>query len=270
MMSETRARASRLARWLGSLERNGFTGRRAPPSPTAVDAPGGVIGGRGVGAAGGIDALAAGGVGGDAGRGVGAGVGAEVVALGPVNGLGAADGIDVAAGEDDVGGAGGLLEDPGTNGGADGAAPPGRAGVNPGVAGGELNSGIPPVGDGGVAVAMIGPDSDRWRGIAGDSPVLVGFGGGAGVYGGAGGAVNGADPCADGVAARAVAAGVVTPLGAGMLMTPLQTEHRARTPLGGTFAGSTRKIERQSGQLTFIHSLRSCEPRVSPAAAPAA
>src|SRR5689334_10774672 len=55
-----------------------------------------------------------------------------------------------------------------------------------------------------------------------------------------------------------------------MLITPLQTEHRARTPFGGTLAGSTRKIERQSGQLTFIHSLQSCERRVSPAAAPVA
>ena len=46
-MSETRARASRFARWSGSLERNGLSGRRAPPSPIAGDAPGGVAGGRG-------------------------------------------------------------------------------------------------------------------------------------------------------------------------------------------------------------------------------
>jgi hypothetical protein len=44
-------------------------------------------------------------------------------------------------------------------------------------------------------------------------------------------------------------------LGAGMEMIPLQTEHRAFTPEGGTFAGSTRKTERQSGQLTFISEL---------------
>src|ERR1700686_762526 len=55
-----------------------------------------------------------------------------------------------------------------------------------------------------------------------------------------------------------------------MEMTPLQTEHRARTPEGGTLEGSTRKMERQSGQLTFIHSLRSGGHRESPAAAPAA
>src|SRR2546423_2202770 len=274
MMSETRARASRLARWLGSLERNGFTGRRAPASPTAVDAPGGVIGGRGAGGVGGIEAVVAGCIGGGAGRAGGApGVGGGVPATEPVNGRGAAGGIDVADGDDVVGAAGGLLDEPGTNGGADGPAPLGaRAGVNPGVAGGELNSGIPPLGDGGVAVAVTGPDSDRWRGIAGDSTVLAGLGGGgAGVYGGAAGAVDWVEGCAGGVAVRGVAAaGVATPLGAGIVMTPLQTEHRARTPLGGTFAGSTRKIERQSGQLTFIHSLRSCEPRVSPALALAA
>src|SRR6266480_5639410 len=54
-----------------------------------------------------------------------------------------------------------------------------------------------------------------------------------------------------------------------MEITPLQTEQRARTPDGGTFAGSTRKMERQSGQLTFIHSLRWCVHRESPVVAPA-
>ncbi|HKR09890.1 MAG TPA: hypothetical protein VJS39_11915 [Gemmatimonadaceae bacterium] len=188
-----------------------------------------------------------------------------------MNGLGVGGGVGVTDGVDVIGAAGGLLDDPGTNGGADGGAPPGtRPDAKPGVAGGELNSGIPPLGDGGVAVAVIGPDSGRWRGTAGASPVLVGFGEGGGVYGGDAGAENGADGWAGGVAVRGVAAvGVVKPLGAGMVMTPLQTEHRARTPLGGTFAGSTRKIERQSGQLTFIHSLRSCEYRVLPAMAPA-
>jgi len=187
-----------------------------------------------------------------------------------VNGLGGAGGAGVTDGVELVGAAGGLL-DPGTNGGAEGPDPPGgRDGTNVGAAGGVLNSGSPPLGDGGVAVAVIGPDSDRWRGIAGDSPVLAGFGGDGGVKGGAEGVLNGAEGCAGGVAVRGDAAtGVVTPLGAGMVITPLQTEHRARTPLGGTLAGSTRKIERQSGQLTFIHFLRSCERRVLPAVAPA-
>src|SRR5712671_2134455 len=53
MMSETRARASLLARWLGSLERNGFRGRRAPPSPVAGDESG--VGAGGPGLAGGLD-----------------------------------------------------------------------------------------------------------------------------------------------------------------------------------------------------------------------
>jgi hypothetical protein len=55
-----------------------------------------------------------------------------------------------------------------------------------------------------------------------------------------------------------------------MEMTPLHTEQRARTPEEGTFAGSTRKMERQSGQLTFIHPLRSGVYRETPATAPVA
>lgn len=35
-------------------------------------------------------------------------------------------------------------------------------------------------------------------------------------------------------------------------MTPPHTEQRARTPLAGTFAGSTRNTERQSGHATVI------------------
>src|SRR5687767_15605460 len=49
--------------------------------------------------------------------------------------------------------------------------------------------------------------------------------------------------------------GVPVLVGPGIEMIPLQTEHRAFTPVGGTFAGSTRKTERQSGQLTFISEL---------------
>src|SRR5947207_14688169 len=46
MMSETNARARRFARWFGSFERNGLSGRRAPLSEIAGDAPGGVVEGR--------------------------------------------------------------------------------------------------------------------------------------------------------------------------------------------------------------------------------
>src|SRR5256885_16507111 len=112
MMSETSARASRLARWLGSLKRNGLTGRRAPPS-TAEDAPGGVIGGRDAWAGGGIEGEvgAAGGAGGGAGRAEGAaGIGVGVSATGPVNGLGAGGGVGVTDAADVPGAAGGLLD----------------------------------------------------------------------------------------------------------------------------------------------------------------
>src|SRR3954470_10427668 len=48
MMSETSARARRLARWLGSFERNGLSGRRAAASPpldgVGDDGVGGLLG----------------------------------------------------------------------------------------------------------------------------------------------------------------------------------------------------------------------------------
>src|SRR5947199_366783 len=150
MMSDTSARARRLARWFGSLERNGLTGLRAPPSPTAGDGEGGVAGG-----------------GGDAGTCRAAGGGAGVCRAWPPYG---------------------------------GDSHPAEAG---------------------------GVGRTRSAGVA------------------AGVAVRAAPPD-----------GVGCPVGAGIVMTPLHTEQRARTPEGGTLAGSTLKIERQSGQLTFIHSLR--------------
>jgi len=172
-----------------------------------------------------------------------------------------------------------------------------------------LNSGSPVEGDGGVAVAVTDDrsiDSGLGRGAAGVSIDLGCAGGAAGVRwiggaagalcccaGGAAGARCGADangggsqlPWAGGVerdwsrgpdseaglsGRLPPDGGGVWPLGAGIEMTPLHTEQRARTPVVGTFAGSTRKIERQSGQLTFIHSLRSGVYREMPAAAPAA
>jgi hypothetical protein len=39
-------------------------------------------------------------------------------------------------------------------------------------------------------------------------------------------------------------------------ITPLQLEHRARTPPCGTFAGSTRYVVEHCGHLTFIPRLR--------------
>src|SRR5688500_20370698 len=49
--------------------------------------------------------------------------------------------------------------------------------------------------------------------------------------------------------------GVPVLVGPGIEMIPLQTEHRAFTPVGGTFAGSTRKTERQSGPRRSIPEL---------------
>ena len=45
MMSDTRARASRFARWFGSFDRKGLSGRRTPESPAADGVPvDGVVG----------------------------------------------------------------------------------------------------------------------------------------------------------------------------------------------------------------------------------
>ena len=44
-----------------------------------------------------------------------------------------------------------------------------------------------------------------------------------------------------------------------MAITPPHTEHRARTPVAGTFAGSTRNTDLQSGQDTVITLPLHCE-----------
>jgi hypothetical protein len=54
-----------------------------------------------------------------------------------------------------------------------------------------------------------------------------------------------------GIDRRAAAAGAPLDDAAAMLITPPHTEHRARTPTVGTFDGSTRKIDRHSGHVTF-------------------
>jgi len=149
MMSETSARASRFARWSGSLERNGLTGRRAPLAGDATDgvAGGWAAAGRDVaGTNGGVDvtgAVPVGGVNGDTGT----------VPIGGVNGVT----------------------------GAGGTAGAGR-GVNGGTGGGDANSGSPVLGDGGVAVAVTGPLSGGrlGRGVAGTSAARGGCGAGAG------------------------------------------------------------------------------------------
>jgi hypothetical protein len=142
------------------------------------------------------------------------------------------------------------------------------AGLNGGAGGGVngdgprgANSGMDPDGVGGVAVAdATGRSAASLRGRdAPEGSTFLGCaaGGGGGALDRLGATGAGAR-AAGGVAARGAAlAGVFEPVGAGIDITPLHTEHRARTPAGGTFAGSTRKIERQSGQLTFIHFLQS-------------
>lgn len=161
-----------------------------------------------------------------------------------------------------------------------------------------MNSGSPDAGDGGVAVAAAvvrSIDSGRGRGAAGTSADHCCGGGPAGreaegadedgaddddavgvrcavspniavfqsLFGGVGRGAACAGSLEDGEVRWLPVGGVLCPVGAGIEITPPQTEQRARTPAGGTFAGSTRKIERQSGQLTFIHSLRSFAARVS-------
>jgi len=188
---------------------------------------------------------------------------------------------------------------PGTKGGAAGA-PYGSAagGVNGGTAGGGVNSGKPEVGEGGVAVAAAEARSmDSGLDLG---PPCTSEARGLGAAGAAGRCAGGTDDarwpellkgagsqpsCACGVEreracdadseAEAPArgepvTGVVWPVGAGMGITPPQTEQRALTPTVGTLAGSTRKIERQSGQLTFIHPLQSSAHLGKRAAVPVA
>jgi hypothetical protein len=174
-----------------------------------------------------------------------------------------------------------------------GAIPEGLKGGCGGVCGAGENSGSPEAGEGGVAVAAVvvrSIDSGRGRGVVGTSADHGCGGGAAGrgadgagddgavgvrcevspkiavfqsLFGGVGRGGVDAGSFEDGEVRWVSVGGVFCPVGAGIEITPPQTEQRARTPAGGTFAGSTRKIERQSGQLTFIHFLRSFAARVS-------
>lgn len=94
-----------------------------------------------------------------------------------------------------------------------------------------------------------GADPPRAAGDIGDGGAGIGATG-AGL--GAGLApVRGA---ATGAAAAAATSAEPLPLvapSATTTMTPPQTEHRARTPPGGTRAGSTRKMDRHSGHVMF-------------------
>ena len=74
--------------------------------------------------------------------------------------------------------------------------------------------------------------------------------GAAGSAGAARGAALADDRATDVAPADANSARASSP--AAIVMTPPQTEQRARTLVSGTFDGSTRKIDRHSGQVTFM------------------
>jgi hypothetical protein len=88
-------------------------------------------------------------------------------------------------------------------------------------------------------------------------------GAGAGARAGAGGAI--VSPPKDGMPCRAGPAPTAAnssraSVPAPMVITPPHTEHRARTLVPGTLAGSTRNTERHSGQATFMTSPRLVRP----------
>jgi hypothetical protein len=100
-------------------------------------------------------------------------------------------------------------------------------------------------GGGGGGVTARGSSIASGSGIASKSESNSGVGTRSGNDGAGGGAI---DAAASGALARDAD---VANSGALTEITPPQTEQRARTPPSGTFAGSTLKIDRQSGHVTF-------------------
>lgn len=311
-MSDTSARASRLALALGSLARNGLIGARA-----AGAVPAGVFPAAGVmdRAAGGVGAEGIAGliVGRDGplipppNGGAAVGRGANGAGGPPVPGAGGADvdgrangaGIDPgcagragAAGDAAMGvvGRGGTGDIGRGTGGAAGVgamAAGGGAGVGLTGGAGIANAGVARAGGTGIAnpgVARAGSAGVPRAGVArggviGDGTTLSG-GAGVGRAGGACAGIEvagvgirgtGPDILPDGPDARggvtdaALATGAAAGAGAksprwsapaDTVITPPQIEQRARIAVPGNFAGSTRKTERHSGQVTFIRGLR--------------
>src|SRR6266545_1495447 len=147
-----------------------------------------------------------------------------------------------------AGGAGGAGRGRGGGAGAGGggggvAVAGGRAsGGATGIAGRPIGRAGAAGGAGGAGGAIAGRGGG---GAAGTARAAGGGGGGAGARGGAGG---GAD--ATGVAAAPAPSGLTA-------NTLLQTLQRARRPLAGTFAGSTRYTVSHDGHVTFtLRSLR--------------
>jgi hypothetical protein len=213
-------------------------------------------------------------------RGVGAAVvaaGAEAgVATATVTGVGENAGVDVGnrAGAGGVMNVGALGDDVTVAGGAGMAPGVGWAGLpaaGVGDAGGGTTAGAGTALNGTGAGVAIG--AALAAALATDGAVDAGIGGGDGgagateaaVGGDAGMAMAGLVPagvygrCGVGRDGRGAATAPreagVTEIGSeppAMAMTPPHTEQRARTPVAGTFAGSTRKTDRQSGQETVI------------------
>src|SRR6266516_1675398 len=230
--SETRARASRRAFCFGSWTMNGFTGRSGPVMRCAGEAPP-------AGAAGG---WAAGGAGGGV---TGWRVAGPVSVGAPAAGVGGATGATAGGTAGRITGAAGGGDD----GLAGGAA--GRGGPAGGVTGRAAGAAVG--GRGGAGAAAMGGGACRWGGADGT--------GGAGGVGGAGGARGaGGRADANGAGLVAATAGPAGRGGAGAAAaacgltgnTLLHTAQRARTPPGGTLAGSTRYTVSHDGQVTFI------------------
>ncbi len=118
-----------------------------------------------------------------------------------------------------------------------------------GVAGRDVGvgNGIAAVGDAGVAIAGRGGGVGvgASRGAVGEVDA------GAGVGTELGARLGGGAPSDSGVAAGVGANSSSIGAPAPTMMTPPHTEHRARTPPDGTFAGSTRNTELHSGHETF-------------------
>ncbi len=215
-MSDTRARANRFARRLGSRARNGLIGRRSPGAGGVLDGEG-ETGAVAVGVAIG-EATGAGGVDGRGVIGAGGGgvyAGTEIGVCDGTNGRAACGVL-----ERTTGGVGLLAT---TGAGAEGVATEGHAVRGVGLSGGNVAP------RGGVAARTGGAS---WTGVA----ARTGVAGLTGVLTGARHALASSD----------------MPTG----ITPPHEEQRARTPPCGTFAGSTRYVVEHCGQLTFINHLQ--------------
>ena len=245
-MSETRARANRLARWCGSRARYGLTwppaagagaGRAGAGGPAGVATRGGALGG---GAAGGAARATGAGAGGGAARRAAAGVGTRGVA-GPGMFTELDGGVGIAQRA-----SGGVANAPrGT------AAPGGAAGL--GMGGVSGRSGF--VSSNGIPAS---PASAA-------APVGAGAGGGAVGAGVATGVGVPGWTCAVPAAAASLRSAAV---GSGTGITPPQIAQRARTPPARTLAGTTRNIDEHCGQPTFMASCLQVDDRLC--AAPAA